>query len=55
MAVMRIDHPDILEFIHCKDREGDIRNFNVSVGLTDEFMQQVPAAAPLTVDALLPR
>jgi ribonucleoside-diphosphate reductase alpha chain len=41
MAVMRVDHPDILEFIHCKDVEGEIKNFNVSVGLTNEFMQQV--------------
>ena len=41
MAVMRVDHPDILEFIHCKDTEGDICNFNVSIGLTDEFMKQV--------------
>ncbi|MBT4936052.1 adenosylcobalamin-dependent ribonucleoside-diphosphate reductase [Candidatus Woesearchaeota archaeon] len=41
MAVMRVDHPDILEFVHSKKIEGDIRNFNVSVGLTSEFMQQV--------------
>lgn len=41
MAVMRVDHPDILEFVHCKNKEGDIRNFNVSVGLTNEFMERV--------------
>lgn len=46
MAVMRVDHPDILEFVHCKDREGDIRNFNVSIGLTDPFMQAVADNAP---------
>ncbi len=41
MAVMRVDHPDILEFIHCKKEEGAISNFNVSVGLTNEFMEKV--------------
>ena len=46
MCVMRVDHPDILEFIHCKDLEGDVNNFNISVGLTDEFMKKVKTNDP---------
>ncbi|MFH1171830.1 MAG: adenosylcobalamin-dependent ribonucleoside-diphosphate reductase [bacterium] len=46
MAVMRVDHPDILEFIHCKEREGEISNFNISIGLTDEFMRRVKENDP---------
>ncbi|MBM3947263.1 MAG: adenosylcobalamin-dependent ribonucleoside-diphosphate reductase, partial [SAR202 cluster bacterium] len=41
MAVMDVHHPDILEFITCKEQEGQIHNFNISVGVDEEFMQAV--------------
>jgi len=54
MGILRVDHPDILEFIRAKEREGDLNNFNLSVALTEKFMNSVendeeyPLVAPHT-------
>lgn len=41
MAMMRVDHPDIIEFMEAKSKDGTYENFNFSIGLTDDFMQRV--------------
>lgn len=49
MGILRIDHPDILEFIRCKEDNNEITNFNISVGITEAFMKAVEVGSTYTL------
>jgi len=53
MGILRVDHPEIMDFIVAKEKEGVLRNFNISVAITDKFMKAVEEDADF--DLINPR
>jgi ribonucleoside-diphosphate reductase alpha chain len=53
MAVLRVDHPDIMQFIRAKEKPGSLENFNISVAASDEFMRVAQTGGK--IDLINPR
>jgi len=49
MAVLRVDHPDIIEFINSKEDNRELNNFNISIGLTDKFVEAAKQEDPYDI------